>query len=251
MSCLLFWVVFFVSSCDPGAVCMVYVQPSVSLTINSKAPFPPEEIELLRNVVKTVGFKYGFEARQNDYGFEYLICPRQDVSEFSISLFFDPKEGVMVVRITEFPISEQSPLALTIDNEIAEQLCTKLGTERIRVELSPVTDLFKWPGLLYLGQKDFFRQGIVGQQISKGQLLHQYGQPDVIEEQSGDLSRMYRPGKPLEYTWPKTSTTTFFYFGHNRAVEINNDRVIAVNPISDNQWEFIRYFLQNNRKSSP
>lgn len=229
---------------------MVYIRPVGSPSIN-KIPLPSDEIEQIRNVVETVGSKYGFEPQPDEYFIVHLAFPRQDINMFDIRVFFEPKNNSMVVDILEFPSVEQSWLALTIHNEIAEQLRTRLGPERIRVELSPAYGPAKWPGLANLGQGDILREGFVGQSKSKKQLLSQYNKPDFVQEPRGDLIRIQRSYDLTKESGLNMIQGTFFYMVFNRAVEIRDDCVVAVNPISDEQWEMIFRYFKNNRKLSP
>lgn len=248
---LLSLIVVIVAGCDPGAVSMVFIRPVDSSSLNNKIPLPPDEIEQIRNVVESVGSKYGFEPQPDEYSIVHLSFPRQDINDFTLRCYFDPKENRTVVDILEFPCAEQSRLALTIHNEIAEQLRTRLGPERIGVELSPAYGPAKWPGLANLGQGDILREGFAGQSKSKKQLLSQYNRPDFVQEPSGELIRIQRPYNSMKDSGLNMIRGTFFYIVYNRAVEIRDDCVVAVNPMSDEQWEMIFRYFKNNRKSLP
>lgn len=234
------------SGCDPGADCTIYIQPAELSMTKNKVPFSAEEIEWIRNVVETTGCQYGFESQPDEYSLVHLEFPRQDINLFALRLFVDPKENRMVVDIFEFPSVEQSWLSLTMFTKIAEQLRSRFVSDQIIVELNPTFDLYKWPGLVNLGRGDILRSGFTGQSISKKQLLRQYQWPDFIQESSGNLIRMQRPYDPTEYAGPKMSRCTFFYMIYNRAVEIRDNCVVGVNPISDEQWEMIFRFFRNN-----
>jgi hypothetical protein len=86
--------------------------------------------------------------------------------------------------------------------------------------------------------------------MSEEQVICNIGQPDIIEETSGDQSRYYRPGDQIiyKYKWPETSTKTFFYLNRYLAITIVHDSVETINPISEEKWGTLGLVLRTEQQ---
>jgi hypothetical protein len=86
--------------------------------------------------------------------------------------------------------------------------------------------------------------------MSKQQVIRDIGQPDIIEETSGDESRYYRPGDQIiyKYRWPESSTKTFFYLNRYLAITIVHDTVKTITPITEEKWGTLGLVLQTKQQ---
>jgi len=59
----------------------------------------------------------------------------------------------------------------------------------------------------------------------------EYGVPDVISDESGDVERYYVPTKRPEHEWPADAPRTFYYLDRDMSVTFVSGKAVSSRPI--------------------
>ncbi len=79
--------------------------------------------------------------------------------------------------------------------------------------------------------------------MSVDKLIIKYGQPDVVEEEAGDMRRFYRYNSPLEYVWPDAETK-YYYLKKEIYFILKKGYVIGPFDINEEQKELLMPFIK-------
>jgi len=66
-----------------------------------------------------------------------------------------------------------------------------------------------------------------------------WGRPDVISDESGDLARFYAPTSRPADEWPPEVPRTFWYLDRSVAVTFVRGRAVAARAIRDDERSFL------------
>lgn len=84
-----------------------------------------------------------------------------------------------------------------------------------------------------------------GTQITEVQL--EFGLPDVISDESGDLARFYTPGDRPKYEWPAEAPRTFYYIDRNLEVVFVRGARVRTGDISAERMQTLTRMLERKK----